>query len=216
MTLPAGAPPALVQVAQRYTQTNRGVVTFQMHRVFDVHGGFSKRHEDLVMNGVYDDGALVRVHVVSYSINGSAASASDVSNVEQSWNNPKPADVFAPPFDSRNFDAYQYRSGAPSTIDFTSSVHDAGHGSGNFAYDAQANVVSYTYQPNALPPHATSGEITDRRSEVLPGYWAATEETQEYKGNYGPFSAAGTIQVSYSDFRRLPDLQSALRAMSGP
>lgn len=211
MTLPAGAPRALVQVAQRYEQTSRGVVSFQMHRVFDVHGGFSQRHEDLVMNGVYDDGALVRVHVVRYAINGQPASASDISNVEQSWNHPKPSDVFAPPFDSRNFDAYQYRSDGPSTIDFTSSVHDAGHGQGSFTYDDQANVVSYTYKPNVLPPHATSGLITDRRSEVLPGYWASTQETQEYKGSYGPFSAAGAIQISYSDFRRCPDLRSALR-----
>jgi hypothetical protein len=213
MTLPAGAPPALVQVAQQYASTSRGVVTFQMHRVFDVHSPLQSRHEDLVMNGVYDDGALVRVRVVSYSINGKSASAGDMSNVEQSWDHPKPGDVFAPPFDSRNFDAYQYRSGGPSTIDFTSSVHDAGHGNGSLTYDVQANVVAYTYRPNALPPHATSGQITDRRSEVLPGYWAVTAEAQEYKGNYGLFSASGAIQVSYSAFRRSPDLQSALRAL---
>ena len=109
--LPAGAPPALAQVAQRYADTSRGIVGFQMHRIFNVHGGFSRRSEDLVMNGIYDDGALVRVRVVKYSINGSAASASDVAGVEQSWNHPKPSDVFTPPFDSRNFGAYAYQSG---------------------------------------------------------------------------------------------------------
>jgi hypothetical protein len=45
---------------------------------------------------------------------------------------------------------------------------------------------------------------------VLPGYWAVTQETQNYKGTYGLFSAAGTIQITFSDFRRFPDLQSAL------
>lgn len=213
MISPAGAPPALAQVAQRYADTSRGVVAFQMHRVFDVHGGFSRRHEDLVMNGVYQDGALVRVRVVSYAINGGAASASDVAGLEQSWNHPKQPDVFAPPFDGRNLGAYQYRSAGGATIAFTSNVHDAGHGSGSFTYDAQGNVVAYTFTPNALPPHASSGTIADRRAEVLPGFWASTQESQQYRGSYGPFAAAGTIEVTYSDFRRFADLQSAERAL---
>src|SRR5215471_8775355 len=84
VTLPAGAPPGLAQVAQRFAQTSQGYVAFKLHRVFDVHGGLQRRHEDLVMNGVYRDGALVRVRVVSYAINGRRAGASDVAGVEQS------------------------------------------------------------------------------------------------------------------------------------
>jgi hypothetical protein len=211
--LPPGAPPALAQVAQRYAETSRGVVTFRMHRLFDVHGALQSHREDLVMDGVYDDGATVRVRVDSYTINGKPASAAQVSSLEQSWDNPKPSDVFAPPFDARNLGAYQYATGSPTTIDFTSTVNDAGHGRGSFTHDAQNNVVSITYQPNALPPHATSGEITDLRSEVLPGYWATTQETQQYRGSYGPFPASGTVQNTFSNFRRYPDLSSALRAL---
>jgi hypothetical protein len=212
--LPVGAPPVLAQVAQRFEETSRGVVGVRLHRTFDVHGGFSSRHEDLVMDAIYDDGAIVKVRVVTYTIDGKPASVGDVSAVEESWNHPKPSDAFAPPFDPRYLDAYQYQPGGPLTIDFTSSVQDAGHGGGSFAYDAQNDVVLCTYHPNVLPPHATFGEITDRRSAVLPGYWAVTQEVQQYKGRYGPFAAAGTVQVSYSDFRRFDDLQSALRALS--
>lgn len=202
-----------MQVAQRYTQTSHGVVTFQMHRVFDVHDPLRSRHEDLVMNGVYQDGILVRVHVVSYIIDGKTAGASDVANLEQAWDHPKAADVFAPPFDPRNFGAYQYRSGAASTIDFTSNVPGAGHGNGSFTYDDQGNVVSCTYQPNALPQYAHWAQITDRRAEVLSGYWAPTQETQQYKGNVGPFAGSGTIEIAYSQFHRFADLQSAVRAL---
>ncbi len=212
-SLPPGAPPALAQVAQRFTATSRGFVVFQMHRVFDVHSAMQRRHEDLVMNGVYDDGTLVRVRVVSYAINGRPAAAGDIAGVEQSWNHPKPSDVFAAPFDPKNFGAYQYRDAGNSTIAFSSDVRDAGHGSGSFTYDARGNVVSYTFVPNALPPHATSGTITDQRSEVLPGYWASTAETQQYKGSYGPFGAAGTIAITYSDFRRSSDLSAALSSL---
>lgn len=214
MTLPPSAPPALTQVVQRYQQTSRGVVGFRMHRTLDVHGALRSRHEDLVMQGIYEDGATVKVHIYSYTIDGHAASASDVSSLEQSWNHPKPSDIFAPPFDPNQCDAYEYQQGGPSTIYFNSTVHDAGHGRGSFTYNAQKDVVSITYQPNALPPHARSGQITDLRSEVLPGYWAITQETQQYKGNYGPFPAAGTLQVAFSDFRRFPDLQSALRTLN--
>ena len=213
MILPPGAPPALEQVAQRYAETSHGVVSFQLHRTFDVHGGFSKRHEELVMNGVYDDGKLMKVRVVSYSIDGKPASTSDVAGVEQSWNHPNPADVFAAPYDARNFAQYHYTSGGPSTIAFDSAVHDAGHGHGSFTYDSQGDVLSITYQPNALPPHASWGQISDVRSTVLADYWAATQETQQYRGTYGPFAASGTIQVSYSGFRRYSDLQSALQAL---
>jgi hypothetical protein len=210
---PASAPPALIDVAEQFAATTQGVVTFQMHRVFDVHDPLRRRHEDLVMNGVYDDGALVRVHVVSYTVDGRPASPGDITSVEQSWNDAKPADVFAPPFDARNFDAYQYRVAGPLTIDFSSNLRDAGHGSGSSTYDAQYNVVSYTYQPNTLPPYAHWAQITDRRAEVLPGCWAPIEETQEYKGRVGPFAGAGLIQIAYSGFRRFPDLQSALHAL---
>lgn len=212
MTTPA-TPPGVLQVAQRFAETSRGVVAFQMQRTFDVHGGFSSRHEDVVMNAIYDDAAIVRVHVISHTINGKATSASEMASLEQSWEHPKPTDVFAPPFDPRYLGVYQYQTGGPSTIDFSSHVDDAGHGSGSFTYDAQRNVVSCTYSPNALPPHASWGEITDRRSEVLPGYWAVTQETQQYRGSYGPFAAAATIQVAFSAFRPFADLQSALRAL---
>jgi hypothetical protein len=213
VTLPAGAPPVLAQIAQRFAETSRGVVVCQLHRLFDVHAGFSSRHEDLTMNAAYDDGAIVKVHVTSYSIDGKDAGASDVASVEQSWSHPDPGGTFAAPFDPRNFDAYRYTSGGASAIGFTSNVRDAGHGDGSFTYDAQYNVISYTYRPGALPPHASSGEITDARAEVLPGYWAATQETQGYTGHYGPFAGAGTVTISCANFRRFPDVASALSAL---
>lgn len=165
------------------------------------------------MNGVYNDGALVKVRVVSYTIDGHPASPNEIAGIEQSWNHPKLTDVFAAPFDPKNAGAYQYRSGGETSIAFSSNVQDAGHGSGSFAFDARGNVLSYSFVPNALPPHARSGEITDQRAEVLPGYWASSEETQQYRGTYGPFAAAGTIQTTYSNFRRFADLSSALSAL---
>ena len=213
MTQPPAAPPALMQVAQRYAQTSRGVVTFQMHRIFDVRSAFQNRHEEIVMQGVYEDGATVRVKIDSYTVNGKAAAAADVSSLEYSWEHPKPGDVFAPPYDPCCLAAYQYQSGDASTFYFSSSVRDEGHGRGRFTYDSQDDVVSITYEPNVLPPHATSGTISDLRAQVLPGYWAITQEVQQYKGSYGPFAASGTMQLAFSNFRRFPDLASAIQSL---
>lgn len=201
-------------VAQKFAETNRGIVSFHLHRVFDVHAGFSKRHEDLVMDGVYSDGAIVKVHVSSYAIDGKPVDAATQTTLVQSYERPGPAAVFNLPFDPRYVAAYQYQSAGPQKIAFTSSLRDAAHGNGSFSFDATGNVLSCTYQPNVLPPHASSGQVTDRRSEALPGYWAVVEETQQYKGSFGPFPGAGTVEITFSDFHRFADLQSALRALA--
>ena len=133
--------------------------------------------------------------------------------MEQAYEKPKPGDAFEPPFDARYADAYSYREGTPQTIAFRSSLRDSAHGNGTFAYDSDHDVVWYAYQPNALPPHATSGTIVDQRSQVLPNYWAVTQETQQYRGHFGPFSGAATEQVDYSGFSRFPNLQIALRSI---
>jgi hypothetical protein len=200
-------------VAQQFVETTRGIVGFRLHRVLDVHAGFSDRHEDLVMTGIYQDGTIVKVHIVSYTINEKPASASADAAMTQAFQHPKPSTAFEPPFDPRYIGEYFYRTAGPSTIAFASSVRDAAHGSGTFAYDASHDVVWYTYQPNSLPPHATSGTILDRRSEVLPNYWAVTHETQQYKGHYGPLPAAGLQEADYSGFSRYPNLESALRSL---
>jgi hypothetical protein len=203
----------VVQVAERFAQGTRGIVAFRLHRVLDVHAGFSRRREDLVLNGIYQNGTIVKVRVVSYTIDGKPASAADQAAMAAAYQNPKPGEVFEPPFDGRFIGEYSYRQDVAGTIAFTSSVQNAAHGRGTFTYDADANVVSYTYQPNALPPHASYGTITDTRSEVLPHYWAVTRETQLYKGSYGPFSGSGTEQVDFSDFRRFANLRSATSAL---
>ncbi|MGA2760214.1 MAG: hypothetical protein ABSF08_07860 [Candidatus Cybelea sp.] len=200
-------------MAQQFAQTTRGIVGFRLHRVLDVHAGFQRRHEDLVMVGVYDDGAIAKVRIVRYTIDGKPASSSDDAGMERAYEQPKAGDAFQPPFDARYAGAYSYRQDAPQTIVFTSELCDGAHGNGTFAYDANRNVVWYAYQPNALPPHASSGTILDRRAEVLPKYWAVTQETQQYSGSFGPFPGAATEQVEFSDFSRFPDLQTALRSI---
>lgn len=209
----ASAPPVLTQVAHRFAQTSRGIVGFRLHRVLDVHAGFSKYHREIVLAGIYQNGRLVRVRVISYTIDGRPTDAGQQAALAQEYQNPKPGETFAAPFDARNFAAYSYQEQGPGTIAFSSTLHDAGHGNGTFTYDATNSVLACTYQPNVLPPHATWGEIADRWAEVLPNYRAVTQETQNYKGRYGPFAGTAIEQVDYSNFRRFSNLRSALNAL---
>ncbi len=203
----------LSQIAARFAESGKGVVGFDLHRTLDVHAAFRSRHEDLVLQGVSQDGTIVKVRIVSDTIDGKPASVADQDTIAAQYEHPKPGDAFAAPFDSRYLDAYQYQSRDPGAIAFSSSLHDSAHGNGSFSYDPAGNVLSYTYQPGALPPYATSGTITDQRAEVLPGFWTVTQETQQYKGSYGPFAGTGTVVIAYSNFRRFPDLQSATESI---
>ncbi len=204
------APPVLEQVAQRFAATTRGVVSFHLHRVLDVRAGFSHRHEDLSMHVICVDGTIVRVRIERYTIDGKTASTADTASMAQAYQAPRPGQRFRVPFDAHYQTEYQFAASAPETMSFTSAFRDAAHGSGSFTYDTSYNVVSYSYQPNALPPHASAGTISDKRAEVLPGYWGLTHETQDYKGSFGPFSGRGHEDVDFSDYRRFADMQSAL------
>ena len=207
------APPALEQVAQRFTATTRGVVGYQLHRVLDVRAGFSGRHEDLSMHVVSVDGTIVRVRVERYTIDGKPASASDSQSMAQAYEAPQAGQRFRVPFDPHYAAEYQFTAAALGTVAFSSTIRDAAHGNGSFTFDTDYDVVSYAYQPNVLPPHASSGTIADTRAEVLPGYWGLTHETQDYKGSYGPFAGRAHEDVDFSDYRRFADVQSALATL---
>lgn len=213
MVVALDSPPALIDVAHRFAASSRGIVAFRLHRVFDVHAGFSSRHEDLILNGILQNGKVVRVRIVSYTIDGKPADDATQTALKNQYEHPAPNTVFELPFDPRYLHAYQYQSVQPGTIAFTSTLRDATHGDGTFSYDDANNVVAYSYQPGALPQYAKSGVIADRRSEVLPGYWAVTQEMQQYKGTYGLFPGAATVQITWSNFRRFSDLQSAAAAL---
>jgi hypothetical protein len=202
-------PPAIVSAAAtRFSHSVRGVVSFRLHRVFDVHAGPKSRHDDIVFDGVYADGILVKLHILSYTIGGKEADAQQRADFEQQWVQTSPKVTFHMPFDPRFLDEYSYRVSG-STVAFTPLSPDASNGSGTFAIDQQHNVLSYTYTPTAMPEYATSGTISDQRAEVLPNYWTVTRETQQYKGRYALWNGGATVDITWTNFRRYASLRQA-------
>jgi hypothetical protein len=208
-------PPIVVSIGHRYVASVRGVVALRMHRVFDVHAGPSSRHDDLAMECVYNNGTLVSVHILSETIGGKVQTPDETAADEQKWLHPKPGDAYHAPYDPRYFKEYRYGPLAPGRISFTQTVNDAGHGTGSFTYDASENVTAYTYTPAVMPQYATSGSVDGTRRQVLRGYWAVTQEMQQYAGRYALWKGGATVQFTMSEFRRYPSVSAAVAAIHG-
>lgn len=208
-------PPIVASIGRRYAQTSRGVVAFRMHRVFDVHAGPSSRHDDLVLGGVFNNGRLVSVHILSDTIGGKTQTPQQIATAEQQWIHPKPGDAFHQPYDPRYFGEYHFGPIAPDHVSFAAAVTDAGHGTGSFAYNSSEDVTAYTYSPAVMPQYATSGTVNGKRRKVLPGYWAVVQETQQFAGRYALWKGGASVQYTMSEFRRYPSVQAAVAAIHG-
>jgi hypothetical protein len=212
----APAPAIVTQAAQRTQTTERGVVTVRVHRVFDVHAGPYSRHDDMVFSAAYQDGTLVKMHIISQQVGGKDTDAATKAETERKYEHPAPGDVFQRPYDPRHLSEYTYEVAGPQTVRFKTLVRDAGHGDGTFTVDSNYNVVSVQYSPAALPQHASSGTVTDTREQVLPGYWAVTREVQEYRGHYAIFGGGATATITQSGFTKYPNVAAAIAALNAP
>ena len=209
----AAAPPAVVQIAQRVQSQESGIVVYRLHRVFDVHAGPMRRHDELTLAIAAQDGNVVRVRVLQASVGGKTPDAAGLAQIESQYEHPKPEDLFHRPFDVRYLAEYSYREVDAQTYAFTSAVRDSSHGDGTFKLDPSGDVVQYSYAPNALPQYTNRGTVTNIRTQVLPGYWALTRESHEYSGHYAIFGGGATVLITFDDFRRCPDLASAFAAL---
>ncbi len=214
----ATPPPAIVQIADRTRNQERGIVVYRLHRVFDVHAGPSHRHDDSVLGIVSQDGTTVKVRVVRATIGGKSADASTSAQIEHQYEHPAPGDLFDRPFDPRYMNDYSFQQAGADSWHFSSSIHDSSHGDGTMSLNAAGDVVKYQYRPYVLPKYSTSGTVTVDRSQVLPQYWAMTRELYQYSGHYAIFAAAATADITYDSYARYPTLaaaEAALQAIAG-
>ncbi len=210
--MPVAAPPQIVsKIVQQFRRTGNGIVVCRYHRLFNVHAGPGGQTQDFTLDGIYEDGALVKVRMLRFVVDGRGASASQIQTTVQAYEHPKPGDVFEAPW--RPAFENDYRDGVANrdTIMFTALKLSYGHGNGTFTYNAAHDVTSYRYSPTVMPQHATRGVVSGRLAEVLPGYWAMTQENQTYSGSYSVFAGHATVQITQSRFRRFGELSHAER-----
>lgn len=207
------APPAIVEIAQRVKQQEHGIVLYRLHRIFDVHAGPMRRHDELELAVVTQDAHVVKVRVLRAVTGGKAMDEAGAKQVENQYEHPNPADVFHRPFDPAYVHEYTYQTVDATTYRFTSALRDGSHGDGTFSLDGAGNVVRYEYTPDALPRYATSGTVTNDRSQVLPGVWNLTREAHQYRGHYLLFGGGATALITYDSFQAYADIESALSAL---
>lgn len=209
----AQTPPAIVQIAQRVQGQERGAVVFRLQRIFDVHAGPMHRHDEMELAVASDGPHVVKVRVIRALTGGKAADASGIAQIENRYEHPAPLDLFHRPFDPQYTGEYTYEAVDAQTYRFKGSIRDSSHGDGTFSLDAAGNVVKYQYAPAAMPPYAHSGTVAGERAQVLPNFWAVTQETQQYSGRYAIFGGGATASIRYDAFRRYPDVNAAVAAL---
>lgn len=213
MAVTATPPPAIVRIAEQTRRSERGIVGYRLHRVFDVHAGPFGRHDEFELAVISVDGKTDSVRVLRYTIGGRQADDKARAALKSQYEHPNPQDLFARPFDSAYLAEYRFEQIDPRTFRFVPFTRDSRHGEGRFSVDADGNVVSMTYTPGVMPQHASSGSITIARAQVLPKYWMQTRETHEYRGRYAIFSGSATVSIEASGFTSFADVASARAAL---
>lgn len=209
----ADIPPAVLQIATRAAAQEKSIVTYRIHRVFDVHAGPRYRHDEYFLAVAAQDGHIVKARALRVIQDGKAADAAASAQVESQYEHPKPGDLLDRPFDPQYVKDYSYQQVDAQTYKFTSTVHDSGHASGTFWLDGGGNVVKYQYTPNVLPQYSTSGSVTDDRAQVLTNYWWLTREDYQYRGRVFLFSGGATAIVTYDGFKRFSNVAAATAAL---
>jgi hypothetical protein len=209
----AAAPAIVMQAAQQTQRTERGVVGLRVHRVFDVHAGPYHRHDDLQFAAVEENGAIVKVRILTQSTGGKETDANTKAQTANRYEHPAYGDLLERPFDPRYVKDYSYEVADARTVRFKSLVRDAAHGDGTFTLDSDDNVTTYQYAPNVYPQYTTGGTVTDQRAQVLPNYWALTQELYQYKGHYAIFGGGATATITYGNYVHFESVSSALSAL---
>jgi hypothetical protein len=206
--------PALVtQAAAQTSRAEQCVVSTAYDREFHVRVGPSNRADHLLMNGVYENGMLIAVHVVQDTLGRTQASSAEKAQTQTQCEHPQPGDLFRAPWDPRYLADYTYSIVNPTTIAFTSDVKDTAHGSGTFTIDGSGNVLTYQYAMSANLEYVTRSSISGQRAEVVPGCWEMTHEVQQYTGRYHGIPGTATTDITQSQFVRFSSAAEAGKAI---
>lgn len=218
-----GIPDVVRRASEAYAQSVAGTVGMQRHFKTVIAGGPVHHTEESDSAIIFSDGVFVDAAYYRIVDDGRPLSANDVNKrTTQTVNDWRAGKVFfKEPYDPHFMNDYQFRelpvcSGCPAkavAVHFESAIRDMQHGSGTMTIDATGHVLTVTYAPNALPPHATAGEITEVTGEPIVGLWYVTRIEQKYQGRYAIFHGYGTFSGSFDHFRRFPNASTAEAAL---
>jgi hypothetical protein len=216
---PAAMPPAeiVARVGAAYAKGLHGIIGMQRHFTTVVDAGVVRHSEQSDSGLLIDDGVFVAAHYYRVTDDGKAFSASQIRRRDDETNAGWTAGkiFFKEPYDPRFIADYQFTSVAPCpdcssgtiAIAFSSAKHDAQHGAGTMWIEtATDRVVKLTYVPYVLPPHATSGSVTETTAEILPGLWYVVRIDETYAGRAFLLHGTGRFTGVFDHFQRFATL----------
>jgi len=220
----AGIPEIVRRAASTYAQSVAGMIGMQRHFKTVINGGPMHHIEESDSAVLFNDGAFVDAAYYRIVDDGRQLPANEVSKrTAQTVDDWRAGKIFfKEPYDPHYINDYTFKTlpncdGCPPStvgVHFESSMRDMQHGSGTMTIDAHtARVLTLKYVPNALPPHATSGEVSESSGEPINGLWYVTRIDQQYQGRYAIFHGSGTFSGSFDHFRRFPSTAAAETAL---
>jgi len=221
---PTGPPTIVQRASAAYAADVRGTIGMQRHFSTTIKAG-PIRHTETSESGVlFTNGAFVKIKYYAVADDGKAFSAAQIQAREAQTNRDWAAGkvFFKEPYDPRFKGDYQFStpqvcSGCPKTlvvVRFTSAIQDTQHGNGMMWIDSTAaRIKQLTYVPNMLPPHATSGSVTEICSNSAPGIWYVTRIDESYNGRAAIISGTGTFTGTFDRIRRFPSLSQGQTAL---
>ena len=220
----ATAPSLVQKAALAYAAELRGAIGMQRHFSTTIKAG-PVRHSETSESGIlFNNGAFVKIKYYRIVDDGKAFSAAQIqareSQTNADWTSGKI--FFKEPYDQSYMTDYSFSqpqacSGCPKgllAVNFTSALQDVQHGKGIMWIDsASARVTELIYSPNVLPPHATSGSVTEIGSNPAPGIWYVTRIDETYRGHELIVTGTGTFSGTFDQIRRFPSLAQGEAAL---
>jgi hypothetical protein len=221
----ASVPSIVLRASTAFDTTLHGVVGMQRHFSTEVHVGPVTHDEESDSGLLMQDGHFVKIAYFRIVRDGHAFSPSQIQKRDDETNQAWAAGkvFFKEPYDDRYVGDYSFGppqtscSGCPpgtEAINFTSTIHDAQHGSGTMYVDASNGVVvKLSYTPYVLPSHASSGTVTETGGWGLPDLWYAVRINGTYAGQMFLISGTGTFNGVFDNFRRFASLSAGEAAL---
>jgi hypothetical protein len=219
------ATPSLVSRAvTAYTADVRGIIGMQRHFSTVINGG-PVHHTELSDSGLLlNDGAYAGIRYYKISDDGTAFTTAKIAQRNSQTNSDWAAGkvFFKEPYDHRYVADYSFGQptteafcGTAAAVAFSSTIKDTQHGSGWMCIDqSSARITKLTYTPNAFPPHASSGSVTETSGTALSGMWYVTRIDETYNGHALIIHGSATFTGVVDHFQRFSTAAAGQAALS--
>ncbi len=220
-----GPPSIVLRASTTFAAGIRGVVGMQRHFTTALESGPFAHGEQSDSGQLMQDGRFAKIAYYRIVRDDHAFSPSQIRKREDEANDDWAAGkvFFKEPYDPQYNKDYIF--GAPQeacsicgpgtqAVSFASPIHDSQHGSGVMYIDtSSAHVVKLTYTAYVLPPHASSGSVTEIGGQALKDLWCVVRIDETYQGRAFLLTGRATFTGVFDHFRRFSSLGAGTAAL---